>query len=194
MLTDPQDLQTVASILLLFVTAIYVFFTWKLVHTPHTAFVQPVKIDFGNYEFNVKVRNFGPGPATNVHVFVRAHTDINWAPTDTMPERAFIQSAWIEASGPVEINKDEMVSYEFDGTVGSNTPIKIRWKLVTGKNRQQVWFAPSAFGGPMNSGWFYSSKYYFLRAIQSIRSPYYAWQRKRYLKKKGARPGVASEP
>jgi hypothetical protein len=174
-----------ASLLLAVITSIYVILTWKLLHAPHTAFLQPKSIDYLNDGWDIKIKNYGPGQATNVSVAIRTLKDVTWAPTPDQPQRVFTIVDWVQAEGPTEILVGDTASFHYGSrALRDLSPVLVRWGLVTGKKRMDMWFYKLGFDSKFQSReGIRRIRYYFERTVEGLKSPYFRFQRWRYMRK-----------
>lgn len=63
-------IQTVTSITLLIVTAIYVVATFKMIHATQKTFLRPTKMEHEEGQLKITIKNYGPGTAINIKTFI----------------------------------------------------------------------------------------------------------------------------
>ena len=183
---DPACIQAIASIILVIITILYVIITYKLVHAPHTAFLQPEGINLQNIDFEnwlITIKNFGPGVAVSVRVYIRILKKLTFAPTKNNPQRVFMVVGWVEAKGASTISNGSTESYKFKGLIRDLAPIRTEWKLITGKRRRGIWFYKTIDNKFLTKEGIHKIVYYWHRVYESIKSPYYIMQREYCIRK-----------
>lgn len=181
---DPIWIQAIAAIISSGITIWYVILTSKLVHFPHTAFLQPDGIHLSFDHSSIKIKNFGPGTAVCVKIFVRVTVPLELLPTTEYPPRLFMAINWEEAKGASTIADGSTEFYQFEGMLGNFAPIKVKWKLVTGKKRQDIWFYKTDTNIMFLTNENVNLSYYWHRIVESIKSPYFKLLRKYYQRKR----------
>jgi len=140
-----QDIQTisvaiqaVASIVLVIVTIAYVFFSYKLLHASHRAFLVPISIHIGDESWILKVKNVGPGLAKNLKIKAVGVTIVAFDPIKK--GRVWVENKFGSAKGPLYLMPNEEAEYRFDKYLLSfDDPFYITWKSITGKSQKTSW-------------------------------------------------------
>lgn len=131
----------VGTLLLVAATAINVLLTSRLVHSAHESYARPVKVS-RTFGWQVDLRNYGPGIATDVRVYA-------WSsPFGRGASPWSTKSLRETASGPYEIPPGQEASFELSpfldfssasGGRSESAVLMVSWRLLTGKLIKVFW-------------------------------------------------------
>jgi hypothetical protein len=133
--------QALASVILIIVTAVYVYLTYEILHSPYKAFLVVTSVTSaksGNKGWIVKIKNFGPGLAKNLKIKNVVQTIIGF---DTMKEgQVYLKNEFSLASGSFFLRPNEEGEYCFEKCFLSfDTPFYLTWQTITEKGQKSAW-------------------------------------------------------
>jgi len=129
--------QTITSIVLVLVTASYVCLTKRLVEESNTAFVDFCNFGINDKDYEVVLKNYGPGVAIGVQVYVKLNS------LERSLEGKEDISIMIQATGPTVIPVNSEASFTVSRSKYNRgegiTPVFIKYKTISGKRFIYEW-------------------------------------------------------
>lgn len=131
--------QAVAAIFTALVTGVYAFLTYQLIHAPHRAYLKPLGTEIQGDDWQLVVRNFGPGVATQVQVKCMQIRRMSFDPRKGKALRTWVNMAMQPLNGPYEVNPLEQGRYDIGPKTQFRYPVFITWRTVTGLRQSSAW-------------------------------------------------------
>jgi hypothetical protein len=176
-----QDIQTISvatqaisSVVLVVVTVVYVFFSYKLLHASHKAFLLPISIKMGDKHWIIKVKNLGPGLAKNLKIKV---VGVNIVAFDPIKKgEVWVEKKFDLAKGPLYLMPNAEAEYSLGEHLFSfEGPFYITWESITGKGQKSSWTKDVGEPNFVPLGFSYSVKWRLNRFKIRLLSPYYGF-------------------
>ena len=128
--------QAVSTVILLIVTGVYVVYTRRIIHSPHSTILKPSSItrDFKNVR--IYIENIGPNPAYDVRIESILVKNMLLNEGKSVKELK-------TAEGTYCIRPSEKIEYIFEEDYFSTDltePFIIKWTSTTGDNAISIWY------------------------------------------------------
>lgn len=136
--TYSASIQALSSVILIVVTAFYVVLTYKLLHTPHKAFLIILSIKSDNKGWILKIKNLGPGLAKNLQIKTVVQKILDFDPIKK--GTVWLENTLSPASGPFQLMPNEEGEYCFGPNwISFDDPFYITWQSINGKKQKTAW-------------------------------------------------------
>lgn len=129
--------QTITNIILVLVTASYVCLTRRLVEESSTAFLDFCVLDINGKDYEIVLKNYGPGVAIGVKVYVK----LNSLERSLQGKKDI--GIMIQAIGPTVVPFNSEASFTISSIKyrrgEGSTPVFIKYKTTSGKRYIDEW-------------------------------------------------------
>jgi len=142
-LLNPQYtniIQALSSIVLMMITAIYVYLTYVISSSHYMSYIRPVALGLLNEtngnKWSISIINCSSNLAIDVVVTTTAITSSKYS---RHSKKYFNTIEIIKGEGPFEIKPGEIEDYSFNGFIEFEFPIEVMWKTLQNKDKKTSW-------------------------------------------------------